>query len=78
MTRLIRMTGFLLILSGAICILTWLIEPLREIWPWLRRLPLPVQIGFALAALGLVLLVSTLLWERWEERGQDRALREEE
>lgn len=78
MIRLVRLTGFLLIVAGAICVLTWLVEPLREIWPWLRQLPLPIQIGFALAAFGLVLLICTLLWERWEDRGEDRALREEE
>lgn len=78
MIGLVRITGFLLIVAGAVCILTWLIEPLRAIWPWVRQLPLPIQIGFALAAFGLVLLICTLLWERWEARGEDRALREEE
>jgi hypothetical protein len=76
--RLVRITGFLLIVAGAVCILTWLVEPLRAIWPWLRQLPLPIQIGFALATFGLALLICTLLWERWEERGEDRALREDE
>ena len=31
MIRLVRITGFLLIVVGAVIILTWLIEPLREI-----------------------------------------------
>ncbi len=78
MNRLVRITGFLLIAAGAVVLLTWFIEPLREVWPWLRQLPLPIQIGFALAGAGLVLLVASLLWERWEDREDDRALARDE
>ena len=78
MIRLVRVTGFLLIIAGAVVILTWLIEPLRAVWPWLRRLPLPIQIGFSLAAIGLAILLGSLLWERWGERGLDRSLRDDE
>ena len=45
MTQLLRITGFLLIVSGAVVVLTWLIKPLRQIWPWLLQLPLPLRIG---------------------------------
>ena len=48
MIRLVRITGFLLIAAGIVVWLTWAIEPLRAIWPWLRQLPLPIQIGFGL------------------------------
>ena len=41
-------------------------------------LPLPIRVGLSMAGVGLVLLLGTLLHERWNERGQDRALREEE
>ena len=78
MNRLVRITGFLLIVAGVIVTLTWFIEPLREVWPWLLELPLPIRVGIVLAAAGLLLLVGSLLWERWEERDQDRLLREEE
>lgn len=77
MNRLVRITGFLLIVAGAVVILAWLIEPLREIWPWLLELPWPIQLGFALAAAGLLLLLGSLLWERWEEREQDRSLQDD-
>ncbi len=78
MNGLVRVTGFVLIIAGAIVTLTWFIEPLREVWPWLLQLPLPIRIGFILAGIGLVLLFSSLLWERWEERDEDKALREDD
>ena len=78
MNRLVRITGFLLIFAGALVVLTWLIEPLREIWPWLRQLPGPIQVGFALAAVGLLVLLGSLLWERWGEREDDRSLLDDE
>jgi hypothetical protein len=78
MIRLLRITGFLLMAAGALILATYLIEPLRFLWPWLLRLPLPIRIGLAAAGLGLVLLIGTLLYERLEERDQDRRLREEE
>ena len=78
MIRLVRITGFLLIVAGAIVVLTWLIEPLREIWPWLASLPLPIRIGFGLAAAGLLILMGSLLYERWEERDHDKSLLEED
>ncbi len=77
MIRLIRITGFLLIVAGAIVLATWLIEPLRGVWPWIRQLPWPIQLGFAMAGAGLLLLLASLLWERWEDREQDAALRDE-
>ncbi|MCP3914086.1 MAG: hypothetical protein GY711_00845 [bacterium] len=81
MIRLIRTTGFLLIVAGALVILTWLIEPLREalrnLWPWYRALPLPVQVGSGLAVIGLLILMISLLWERFEDRENDRSLLDE-
>ena len=77
MIRLVRILGFLLILAGAIVVLTWLIEPLREIWPWLKSLPLPIRIGFGMAAVGLLLLLGSLVWERIEEREHDKSLLDE-
>ncbi len=74
MIRLIRIVGFLLIATGAVCLLTWLIKPLRFLWPWLRTLPWPIQLGLGVAALGLLLLMGSLIWERLEEREKDRSL----
>lgn len=77
MIRLVRALGFVLMGAGLVVLATWLIRPLRAIWPWLRKLPLPLQIGLGAAAAGLVLLMATLLWERFEERAADRKLRDE-
>lgn len=77
MIRLIRILGFLLIGAGAVVLLSWFITPLRALWPWLRALPLPIQIGFGVAATGLLLLLGSLIWERLEEREKDRDLLDE-
>ncbi len=81
MIRLIRTTGFLLIVAGILVIVVWLIEPLREalleLWPKLRQLPIPIQVGAALAALGLLILMVSLIWERFADRENDRTLLDE-
>lgn len=77
MINLIRIVGFLLMASGALVLLVWLIEPLRFIWPWLKMLPWPIKLGFSAAALGLLILMASLIWERLEDRPTDRTLRDE-
>lgn len=77
MTRLVRLTGILLIAAGAVVVLTWIIKPLRAVWPWLQQLPLPIQIGLGAAGIGFVLLLASMLWERFEEREQDQCLKDD-
>ena len=77
MTRLVRIIGFLLIVAGAVVGLSWIIKPLRAVWPWLEQLPLAIQVGVGVAGLGLVLVFASMLWERYEDRGEDRRLKEE-
>ena len=74
MTRVLRITGFLLIGAGALVLLFWAIRPLRSIWPMIIALPLPVRIGIGAAALGLVVLMGSLIAERIGEREADRKL----
>ena len=74
MIRLLRVFGFLLIAAGTIFVLSWFIKPLRSLWPWIRNLPWPIQVGLVCAAVGFLLLLGTLLWERLEERENDRSL----
>ncbi len=68
----------LMIAAGAVVVALWAIKPLRVVWPWLMKLPMPIRIGVAVAAAGLLLLVATLLWERLEEREHDRGLRDQD
>ena len=78
MIRFVRIMGGLLIVLGAIVILTWLIEPLRAVWPVLidgfRSLPIAIQIGLIIAAIGFLLLMSSIIWERLEDRKREGSL----
>ncbi|NKB88269.1 MAG: hypothetical protein GKS06_08625 [Acidobacteria bacterium] len=77
MIRLLRITGFLLIGIGAAIVASYLIKPLRLLWPWLLALPLPIQIGGLIAGFGITLLCGTILWERFDNYESDRSLRDE-
>ena len=78
MIKLVRILGWLLMAIGALVILTWLIEPLRAIWPvaydWFRSLPGAIQFGLVIAAVGFLLLFSSLIWERLEDRKREGSL----
>jgi len=77
MNRLLRQAGFGLIVLGVILILVWVIEPLRQLWPLIRGLPLLIQIGVVVAAIGLTVLLGSLISERIREREADKRLRDE-
>lgn len=78
MNKWIRRTGFALILIGAIVFLSWFVEPVWDILHLFTRLPMPLQIGSVVAAVGLTVLIFSLLAERWSDREADATLREEE
>jgi hypothetical protein len=40
-------------------------------------LPWPIQLGLAMAAIGIVVVMGTLIWERIEERESDKSLIDE-
>lgn len=67
-----------LILVGALIFLSWFVDPVWEILHLFTRLPVPLQFGSAVAAVGLTVLILSLLAERWTDREADAALREEE
>ncbi len=77
MNHLLRNVGFGLIVLGIVMVLAWAIEPLRMIWPWIRGLPLPIQIGVLAATVGLAVLLGSLISERIREREADRSLRDD-
>ena len=82
MIRLLRVLGIVLVVIGAVVILTWLIEPLRELVPFLidgfQELPVAVQIGLIIAAIGFTILFSSIVWERLEDRKSEGSLLDDE
>ena len=78
MIRLLRIIGVSLVAIGLLVILTWLIEPLRNIVPFLydgfRTLPIAMQIGLSVAAIGFLLLFSSIVWERMEDSKHEENL----
>jgi hypothetical protein len=78
MIRLLRILGILMILAGIVVLLSYLITPLQVLWMWFQKLPLPIQISLGVACAGFLLVLGTLLWERFEDRATDRELLEED
>lgn len=78
MIRTVRIIGALLMVAGALVILTWLIKPLRKVWPylfdWFRSMPGAIQFGVVLAAFGFLILFSSLIVERLEDRKKEGQL----
>ncbi|MDH3733882.1 MAG: hypothetical protein OEU54_10130 [Gemmatimonadota bacterium] len=74
MIPLLRNAGFGLIILGLVLVLIWVIAPLRAVWPWLMMLPLIMRIGVIAAALGLAVLLGSLITERVREREADKSL----
>lgn len=75
MTSVLRIAGVLMMVAGGLLMASWFIEPLRALWPWLVNLPLPVRLGLAVSALGLSIVLATVVHDRL--RADDRSLREE-
>ncbi len=79
MTRVLRITGFLMIIAGGLLAASWFIDPLRRMWPLLLTLPLPIRIGLVVAAIGLLVVLATVIHDRLtsddsslsEELGED-------
>ncbi|MDA0684010.1 MAG: hypothetical protein O2797_07795 [Bacteroidetes bacterium] len=77
MNNLSRNVGFALIIIGVLTGLSWFIEPLRKLFHFFWMLPRPLQFGSALAAVGLLVLIISLLFERWTDRHDDADLKED-
>lgn len=76
MIRFTRILGYLLSGVGVLTLLVWMIRPLRDVWPFLLELPWPIRLGLGTLLLGFLLVMASLIAERVEERGEDRALRD--
>ncbi len=72
-----RTLGAALILIGVVIAISFFFEPLKEAFSWYWLLPVPLQIGFGIAGIGLAIVIISLLFERWSDREADRSLRDE-
>ncbi|QKK01956.1 MAG: hypothetical protein HND55_04350 [Pseudomonadota bacterium] len=61
MISLLRWVGTLLIVAGLLLAGSWFIEPLRNLWPLILDLPLPIRIGLVIAGLGLLVVMATII-----------------
>lgn len=75
--KLARLFGFLLLWIGTLLLLFWFIKPLRAIGTLFLQLPILLQIGLVIVAIGLILLLGTVIWERIESRKADKELQDE-
>jgi drug/metabolite transporter superfamily protein YnfA len=75
---MVRILGGLLMALGAVVVLAWFIKPLRQVLPLIydgfRSLPGAIQFGLVVAAIGFLLLISSLIWERLEDRKREGRL----
>ena len=82
MIQFVRILGGLLMAIGALVILAWLIKPLRQAMPAMydafRSLPGAIQFGLVIAAIGFLLLMSSIIWERLEDRKREGRLLDDE
>lgn len=62
---------------GFLITASWFIDPVWEVLKHYGMLPVPLQIGIAVAAIGLTVLMISLIAERWTDRDEDAALRED-
>lgn len=64
MISVLRIVGFLMICVGLLLAASWFIEPLRQFWPMLLALPMPVKIGLVVSAIGLLVVFGTVVHDR--------------
>ena len=77
MVRLLRIVGVAFIGVGLLLLVTYLVSPLQILWWWFRRMPVPLQIGFGVAGIGLVILLTTMLFDRAANREYDKDLKKQ-
>jgi uncharacterized membrane protein len=63
-TSLLRVVGFVMIVAGLLLAASWFIEPLRQFWPLLLELPLPIRVGLMISGVGLLVVFSTVVYDR--------------
>ena len=78
MMELMRRFGIGLMVLGVVLVAAWAFEPIAMLWPWVRGLPLPIRVGVIVAAIGIALLIGSLIQERLRDRERDKSLLEDE
>lgn len=58
-----------MILAGGLLAASWFIQPLRQMWPLLLTLPVPIRIGLVVAAIGLLVVLATVIHDRLTSDG---------
>ena len=75
--RWVRVMGFVLMTLGTLIVLGYFFDPIAQAWRLFWQLPTPILIGLGVSGLGLLVLFTSLIYERWESRDADRALRDD-
>jgi polyferredoxin len=78
MTKKLRLLGVTFIAVGIILFFAYLIPSFRALWPLFRTLPVPLQVGTGVLFSGGVLVIISLVIERFEHRDYDRHLRDDD
>ena len=56
---------------GALILATYILKPLNLAWAWFRAMPVPLQVGIAVAGIGLfVLMISLVAEKRRDDRSE--------
>lgn len=74
MTRQLRTLAGAAGIIGVLAMLAYAIPPLRSIGPWFAALPGLVQVGLGAFSVALLLVIVSLVVERFEDSGHDRSL----
>ena len=77
MTQTVRLFAFALLGTAAIIFITYMIPPLRAIWPYFKTLPDAIQFGLGAAFFGFALLIISLIMERFGEKDYNDSLRDD-
>ncbi|MDX1740805.1 MAG: hypothetical protein R3178_05900 [Rhodothermales bacterium] len=67
MARHLRLIGIAMMGLGALMLVGYFVTPVRLAWAWFRTAPVPVQIGVGIAAIGLIILMVSLVAEKWRD-----------
>ena len=68
MAKWARLIAIVCIIIAVGILVTYVIPPLRAVWPWLMALPMGIRVAVILITLGAVTLFATTIAERIEQK----------